>query len=145
MSGSGSLTFEQMIAEVDKIKERWLKKEILFINLTKELEDVISTFRKESNYVRLKGYFENVILLDKNVESSETVILNVTLALIPLVLSVINSVVAFTGNRLLTIWSVISSIGLSAGFLVIAISRLKKHAGVYAREKSFYEILIKIL
>lgn len=145
MSGSGSLTFEQMIAEVDKIKERWLKKEILFINLTKELEDVTSTFKKASNYVRLKDYFENVILLDKNVESSETVILNVTLALIPLVLSVINSVVAFTGNRLLTIWSVISSIGLSAGFLVIAISRLKKHAGTYAREKSFYEILIKIL
>jgi hypothetical protein len=145
MSGSGSLTIEQMIAEVDKIKERWLKKEILFINLTKELEDVTGTFKKASNYVRLKDYFENVILLDKNVESSETVILNVTLALIPLVLSVINSVVAFTGNRLLTIWSVISSIGLSAGFLVIAISRLKKHAGTYAREKSFYEILIKIL
>lgn len=145
MGVAGSLTMEQMVVEVDKIKDRWLKKEIQLIDLNKELKNVTGTFKQEQNYVYLKNYIENVILLDGNVESSTTAIANIMWVLVPILLSVNVSILAMTENKDMAIPFAIISLVMSVGLMIMAGSIFKKHMGKYAREKSFYEILLKIL
>ncbi|KAF5049248.1 hypothetical protein DSECCO2_441740 [anaerobic digester metagenome] len=141
----GGLTIEQMVVEVNKVKEKWLEKKIQLIDLTKEIEDVIRDFKQEQNYVHLKNYIENVILLDKNVKSSATVIANVMWVLVPIFLSVNASVLTLTDNKHMAIWFAVISLVMSVGLVIVACSILRKNTGKYAREKSFYEILLKII
>lgn len=140
-----TVTIEQMVAEIDKVKTKWLKKEIKLTNLTDELDHVICRFKQQQHYTGLVKYIENVVLLDGNVENSTSIIGNTCLSLVPILLSINASVLALNEDKAMAIVFALISIIFSIGLGFIAFSILKKHAGKYAREKSFYEILIKMM
>ncbi len=139
------LTIEQMLVEIDKVKELWLSKGIKLVYLTGELEKVLKDFRQEKNYNLLKGYIETKILLDKNMENSNNILVNTGISLISILLAICSVSLNLSGRSGLAVAFSILSLFILIVAMILLSPVIKKYRGNYAKEKSFYEILLKVL
>lgn len=139
------LTVEQMLVEVDKVKERWLKKEIKPAYLISELEQVLESFQQEKNYHLLKEYIEVKLLLDKNEEDSNRDLASIGFLLISFATLLEVYSISFSERSGIAILFSILSVFLIIGSIVVHLPFGKKYIGHYKREKSFYEVLLKLL
>lgn len=145
MQNSKGISIEEMDEQINVLKERWLKKKISLFELTNKIEGLLFELRKQEDYHKLKKHIENIVILDQNIESSTSVIANTSMTFIPILFS-INSVFWISKeNNVVSIVFMVIMILMSIGLSCIVIPVLKKHSGNYAREKGFYEVLIRMM
>ena len=130
-----------MIGRIEELKQNWLKKKISLIELGEKAEALVEELKREMDYSKMKGYVENIIILDKNVENSKAIISNTTLAFVAVMLTINSLFLAKNEIQILSYIYLGVTFLLMAGIIVIFCSAMKKHIGKYSREKTFYEIL----
>ena len=130
-----------MIGRIEELKRTWLKKKISLIELGEKAEALVEELKREADYSKVKGYVENIIILDKNVEKSKAMISNTTLAFVAVMLTINSLFLAKNEIEILSYIYLGVTFLLMAGIIVIFCSAMKKHIGKYSREKNFYEIL----
>lgn len=148
------LSNSKMVEQLEEIKKKWLKKEIKLLDLPEKLEELASKFKMNPNYEHLKNYIDIKVLLDKNNENSYKLLATTIISLSTLIVSITSAILALITVQLLLddifMKQLYFIILLSVIFanLVISIGTFIKHAwgkGKYAREKTFYEMFLKIL
>ncbi len=134
-----------MIGRIEELKQNWLKKKISLIELGEKAEALVEELKRETDYSKVKGYVENIIILDKNVENSKAMISNTTLAFVAVMLTINSLFLAKNEIEILSYIYFGVAFLFMVGIIVIFCFTKKKHIGKYAREKSFYEILEKYM
>lgn len=146
MSRKRSKNVSLLTKELEKIKGRWLKKEIAIDELTHE----IIKFNKSEIDLTIKKEVLNIIniklILDANVEASHEKITNISLAFIPIMISYIAFFVSiFKMDKFATTIYAGVVILLTIGLVIIIFPALSKHSGKYCREKTFYQIVLEVM
>ena len=134
-----------MIGRIEELKQIWLKKKISLIELGEKAEMLVEELKRETDYSKVKGYVENIIILDQNAENSKAMISNTTLAFVAAMLTINSLFLAKNEIEILSYIYLGVAFLFMVGIIVIFYSTMKKYTGKYAREKSFYEILGKYM
>lgn len=134
-----------LISKIDKLKQEWLQKKISLIELGEYVETLVNELKNEEDYCKVKGYVQNVIILDKNVENSNSWISNISLTFVTVMLTINSLILAQSEIKILSYICLGMALLFMIGIIVIFGFTMKKHMGNYAREKSFYEILYKYM
>lgn len=134
-----------MIGRIEELKQTWLKKKISLIELGEKAEALVEELKRETDYSKVKGYVENIIILDQNVENSKAMISNTTLAFVAVMLTINSLFLAKNEIEILSYIYFGVAFLFMVGIILVFCFTIKKHIGKYAREKSFYEILEKYM
>ena len=132
-----------MIERIEGLKKKWLQKKVSLIELGANVEKFVDELKKETYYSKVKEYVENAIILDKNIENSESMISNTSMAFVTVMLTINALFLAKNEIEILLYIYLGVAFLFMVGIIVIFYSAMKKYLGKYAREKSFYEILKK--
>ena len=132
-----------MIERIEGLKKKWLQKKVSLIELGANVETLVDELKKETYYSKVKEYVENAIILDKNIENSESMILNTSMAFVTVMLTINALFLAKNEIEILSYIYLRVAFLFMVGIIVIFCSAMKKYLGKYAREKGFYEILKK--
>lgn len=132
-----------MIERIEGLKKKWLQKKVSLIELGANVETLVDELKKETYYSKVKEYVENAIILDKNIENSESMISNTSMAFVTVMLTINALFLAKNEIEILLYIYLGVAFLFMVGIIVIFYSAMKKYLGKYAREKSFYEILKK--
>lgn len=133
--------YENMVNEIEELKQRWINKEIPLAEVSYFIEKLLDEVKEESSYKKISEYIRSLIIIDNNVEKSEALIFNSSIAFVPIVLTINSLILVQNKNEKLSYLYLGLTIILqiSIGFIYFTI--VKKHIGTHARERSFYEIM----
>lgn len=132
--------FDNTKDKIEKIKKLYLKKSIALEDLPDELYKIIRNISDNRIKQKLKNYTENLILLNFNVKSSQSFIINTSFSFIGVIFT-INNLISELNYLLITSILLILLIAIT----LIVFKPFYIHLNGYSKEKTFYTILLKNL
>ncbi|MFI3201087.1 MAG: hypothetical protein R3Y54_06110 [Eubacteriales bacterium] len=134
---------ESVICQIELIKKEWLDKKIELIYLSPKINELLEKIEDVDVKKNLKSYVDNKILLDSNVENSNNVVVNTSMMFVTLLMSLLAQILAVFYWVNMDSFVIIILVLFNIGIDLMVFPILIKHRGKYAREKSFYEIVLK--
>lgn len=124
--------FDNIKDEIEKTKKLYLKKSIALEDLPDELNKIICNISDDKIKQKLKNYIENLILLNFNVESSQSFIINTSFSFIGVIFT-INNLISELNYLLITSILLIVLIAITS----IVFKPFYIHLNGYSKKKLF--------
>ncbi|BCN32097.1 hypothetical protein [Anaeromicropila herbilytica] len=140
-----------MLEELNSLKKEYLKRNSNIETISKDLYNLLYSFRNQKELHILKITIEGIIKQDTNIEKSNITIKDLGYILVTLLLASNTFIFKLSSDKFINISNIefivllLTVIFGVVGLLLVIIPICKKHLGKYAKQKTYFELCLSIL